>query len=143
LADFSSSGLNVSTQRIHPPVFEVKVSPQTPVGVYTIPFVASVLISTINSTGSASTPYTAPVDTVTRVVDPEFQASKKYPTIGHIISPANLTIDVLPPPTFNETFMAVWDTYSTFIAIVASGMVGVLLTFIVEHRRSRREHKKI
>jgi len=141
--DFGSSGLNVSTQRIHPPVFEVKVSPQTPVGVYTIPFVASVLISTINSTGPTSTPATAPVDTVTRAVDPEFQVSKKYPTIGHIISPANLTIDVLPPLTINETFMAFWDTYATFIAIVVSGMVGVLLTFVVEYRRSRRVHKEI
>ena len=139
--DFSSNGLNVSTQRIHPPVFEVKVSPQTPVGVYTIPFVASVLISTTNSTGSSSTPATARVDTVSRVVDPEFQASKKYPIVGHITSPANLTIDVIPPLTVYETFMTVWDTYATHIAIVASGMVGVLVTFLVEHLRSRREHK--
>ena len=44
--DFSSNGLNVSTQRIQPPLFEVEVSPQTPIGAYTIPFVASMLIST-------------------------------------------------------------------------------------------------
>jgi hypothetical protein len=139
--DFSSNGLNVSTQRVHPPVFEVKVSPQTPVGVYTIPFVASVSISTTNSTGPTSTPATARVDTVTRVVDPEFQVSKKYPIVGHITSPANLTIDVIPPLTVNETFMTIWDTYATTIAIVASGMVGVLVTFLVEHLRSRREHR--
>ena len=139
--DFSSNGLNVSTQRIHPPVFEVNVSPQTPVGLYTIPFVASVLISTTNSTGPTSTPATAPVDTVTKVVDPEFQVSKKYPTVGHITSPANLTIDVIPPLTVNETFMALWDTYATHIAIIASGMVGVLVTFLVEHLRSKRQPK--
>jgi hypothetical protein len=139
--DFSSNGLNVSTQRVHPPVFEVKVSPQTPVGVYTIPFVASVLISTTNSTGPTSTPATARVDTVTRVVDPEFQVSKKYPIVGHITSPANLTIDVIPPLTVNETFMTIWDTYATHIAIVVSGMVGVLVTFLVEHLKSRREHR--
>ena len=38
--DFSSNGLHVSTERIQPPLFKVEVSPQTPVGVYTIPFVA-------------------------------------------------------------------------------------------------------
>jgi hypothetical protein len=140
--DFSSDGLNVSTQRIHPPLFEVQVSPQTPVGTYTIPFVASMLIATTYSTSPTTTAATAPVDTVTGVVDPEFQASKKYPTVGHITSQANLTIDVIPPLTFAETFMAFWETYATHMAIVVSGMVGVLMTFFVEHLRSRREHKK-
>lgn len=31
-------------------------------------------------------------DTVTGIADPEFQISKKYPTIGYITSKANLTI---------------------------------------------------
>ena len=38
--------------------------------------------------------------------------------------------------------MAFWETYATHMAIVVSGMVGVLMTFFVEHLRSRREHKK-
>ncbi|MPZ08398.1 MAG: hypothetical protein GEU26_18620 [Nitrososphaeraceae archaeon] len=139
--DFSSDGLNVSIQRIHPPLFEVEVSPQTPVGAYTIPFVASMLIATTYSTSPTTTAATATVDTVTGVIDPEFQVSKKYPTIGYITSQANLTIDVIPPLTVNETFMAIWDTYATHIAIVVSGMVGVLMTFFVEHLRSRREHR--
>ena len=50
------------------------------------------------------TPATAAVDKVTGVVDPEFQVSKKYPTIGYITGPVNLTIDVIPPLTFSETF---------------------------------------
>jgi hypothetical protein len=112
------------------------------VGTYTIPFVASMLIATTYSTSPTTTAATAPVDTVTGVVDPEFQASKKYPTVGHITSQANLTIDVIPPLTFAETFMAFWETYATHMAIVVSGMVGVLMTFFVEHLRSRREHKK-
>jgi hypothetical protein len=140
--DYSSNGLNVSTQRMHPPLFEVEVSPQTPLGTYTIPFVASMLIATTYSTSPTATAATAPVDTVTQVVDPEFQVSKKYPTIGYITSQANLTIDVIAPLTFEETFMAFWDTYATHLAIVVSGMVGVLMTFFVEHLRSRREHKK-
>src|SRR5918911_2086595 len=46
---YSSNGLNVSTEKIQPPLFKVKVSPQTPVGVYTIPFVASLSITTTSS----------------------------------------------------------------------------------------------
>jgi len=137
--DFSSNGLKVSTQRTHPPLFEVEVSPQKP---YTIPSAASMLIATTYSTSPSATAATAPVVTVTEVVDPEFQVSKKYPTIGYITSQANLTIDVIAPLTFEETFMAIWDTYATHIAIVVSGMVGVLMTFFVEHLRSRRERKK-
>ena len=46
---YSSNGLSVYTEKIQPPLFKVKVSPQTPVGVYTIPFVASLLIQTTSS----------------------------------------------------------------------------------------------
>ena len=74
----SSNGLSVSTERIQPPLFKVEVSPQTPVGVYTIPFVASLLIQTTSSKLPMFN------DTVTGFVDPEFQVSKKYPTTGDI-----------------------------------------------------------
>ena len=50
--DFSSNGLNVTTQRIQPPLFKVEVSPQTPIGAYHIPFVASMLISTTSTTST-------------------------------------------------------------------------------------------
>ena len=50
--NFSSTGLHVSTQRIQPPLFKVEVSPQTSVGVYNIPFVASVLIATSYTTST-------------------------------------------------------------------------------------------
>jgi hypothetical protein len=140
--DYSSNGLNVSTQRMHPPLFEVEVSPQTSLGTYTIPFVASLLIATTYSSSPTATAATAPVDTVTEVVDPEFQVSKKYPTIGYITSPAKLTIDVIAPLTFEETFMAFWETYATHMAIVVSGMMGVLMTILAEHLRNRKERKK-
>jgi hypothetical protein len=139
--DFSSNGLNVSTQRMHPPLFEVEVSPQTPLGTYTIPFVASMLIATTYSTSPTSTPATATVDTATEVVDPEFQVSKKYPTVGYITSPANLTIDVIPPVTVNESFMAFWVTYGTPLVILAGGAVGAFSSFFIDYMRSRREHK--
>jgi hypothetical protein len=88
------------------------------------------LIATTYSTSPTATAATAPVDTVTGVVNPEFQISKKYPTVGYITSQANLTIDVIPPLTFEETFIAIWDTYATHMAIIVSGMVGVLMTFL-------------
>ena len=48
--DFISNGVSVSTQSIRPPLFRVEVSPQSPVGAYTIPFMASLLIQTTSST---------------------------------------------------------------------------------------------
>ena len=139
--DFSSNGLHVSTQSIQPPLFNIEVSPQTPIGVYTIPFVASMIIATTYSTSPTSTPATATVDTVTEVLDPEFQVSKKYPTIGYITSPGNLTIDVIPPLTVNETFTAFWVTYGTPLVGLTGVVVGVFSTFFIDHLKSRREHK--
>jgi hypothetical protein len=131
---YSSNGLSVSTERIQPPLFKVKVSPQSPVGVYTIPFVASLLIQTTSSK--------LPNHKVTGFVDPEFRISKKYPTIGYITSKANLTISVIPPLTANETFMAFWVTYGTPIVILAGGAVGASTTFLINELNTRREHKK-
>ena len=140
-SDFSSNGLHVSTQRMQPPLFKVEASPQTPVGAYTIPFETSMLIATTYSTSPTATLATAKVDTVTGIVDPEFLVSKKYPTIGYITSPANLTIDVVPPLTFYETFTAFSVSYGTPIAIVAAGIVGAFMTFFIDHLRRRRERK--
>ena len=136
--NFSSNGLSVSVQRIQPPLFEVEVSPQSPVGVYTVPFEASMLVQTTSST--------APMfnETVTGIVDPEFQVSKKYPTTGDIIGKGNLTIEVLPPLTVNEEFMAFWNTYGTAIVILGSGAAGVIATFFIDYMKSlksRRKHK--
>ena len=139
--DFSSNGLHVSTPRIQPPLFNVEVSPQTPIGVYTIPFVASMIIATTYSTSPTTTPATAIVDTVTKVLDPEFQVSKKYPTIGYITSQGNLTIDVIPPLTINETFTAFWVTYGTPLVGLTGVIVGAFSTFFIDHLKNRREHK--
>ena len=132
---YNSSGLSVYTEKIQPPLFRVKVSPQSQVGVYTIPFVASLLISTTSSQFPMFN------DTVTGFGDPEFQVSKKYPTTGHITSNGNLTINVIPPLTIHETFSAFWITYGTPIVILAGGAVGASTTFLIDYLKSRREHK--
>ena len=105
------------------------------------------LIATTYSTSPTATAATAPVDTVTQVADPEFQVSKKYPTIGYITSQAKLTIDVIAPLTFEE-IMAFWDTYATHMAIVVSGMVGVLMAFFCgtsekQKRTQKRRNEKV
>jgi hypothetical protein len=136
--NFSSNGLSVSVQRFEPPLFEVEVSPQSPVGVYTVPFEASMLIQTTSSTSKIFN------GTVTEIVDPEFQVSKKYPTTGDIIGKGNLTIEVIPPLTVNEEFMAFWNTYGTPIVILGSGAAGVFATFFIDYLKSlknRRKHK--
>ncbi len=136
--NFSSNGLSVSAQRMQPPLFEVEVSPQSPVGVYKVPFEASMLVQTTSSTSPMFN------NTVTEIVDPEFQVSKKYPTTGDIIGKGNLTIEVIPPLTVNEAFMAFWNTYGTPLVILSSGAAGVFATFFIDYIKSvksRREHK--
>jgi hypothetical protein len=133
---FSSNGLSVSTEKIQPPLFKVKVSPQTPVGVYTIPFVASLSITT---TSSKSPMFN---DTITGFGDPEFQVSKKYPTTGYITGNANLTISVIPPLTVHETFNAFWVTYGTPIVILAGGTVGAFSSLFIDYLKDRKQQKK-
>jgi hypothetical protein len=118
-SDFNSNGIHVSTQRIQPPLFKVEVSPQTSVGTYTVPFVTSILIQ-------SSVTSTKPIfnDTVSGFVSPEFQVSKKYPTIGYITSPANLTITVIPPLNASEAFDAFWNIYGQPISIIMGGFAG-------------------
>ena len=124
-------------QRIQPPLFKVEVPPATPVGLYTIPIVASMLIAT-NIASPISAPATATVERATTVVDPEFQVSKKYPTIGYIAGQANLTINVIPPLTLNETFIDFWNTYGQVITLFSGGLVGAFSTLFIEHL----QHKK-
>ena len=132
---YSSNGLSVFTERIQPPLFKIKVSPQAPIGVYTVPFMASLLIQTTSSKFPMFN------DTVTGFADPEFQVSKKYPTIGYITSNANLTIQVIPPLNINERFMSFWSVYGTPIVILAGGAMGTFATFFIDYMKSRKEHK--
>jgi hypothetical protein len=118
-SDFNSNGLHVSIQRIQPPLFRVEVSPQTSVGIYTIPFTSSIIIQTTATS-------TKPIfnNTVSGFVDPEFQLSKRYPTTGYITGPGNLTITVIPPLNINDEFKGFWSTYGQPISIIMGGFAG-------------------
>ena len=133
--DFNSYGLHVSTRRIQPLEFEVEVSPQTPVGVYTVPLAASVLIQTTSLTSSMVS------DSVIGSVDPEYQASKKYPTTGYVTGPANLTINVIPALSLGEEISAIWTANTTTVNIVLGTVTGALLTFFINRMQSRKEQK--
>jgi hypothetical protein len=139
--NYSSDGISLSTKKIQPLLLKVEVSPQTPAGVYTIPFVASMSVNTTLASPTTA-PATAPVERVTRVVDPEFQVDKKFPTIGYITGPANLTIHVLPPLTFNEEFRSFWDVYGDVIGLSTAGLVGALATLFVDYLKDRKSSKR-
>jgi hypothetical protein len=132
-SDFNSNGLHVSIERIQPPLFNVQVPTQTPVGIYTVPFTASVLIQTTVTS-------TKPIfnHTLSGFVDPEFQTSKKYPTIGFITNPLmNLTITVKPPLNINDKFKDFWGTYGQPISIMLGGFAGGFASLVFGRFRSR------
>ena len=131
---YSSNGLSVSAERTQPVLFKVKVSPQTPVGVYTVPFVASLFVATTSSKLPMFN------HTVTGFVDPEFQISKKYPTTGYITGNANLTISVIPPITISEAFTGFWDKYGT--PIVTSGVAAASFTYIIDVMKNKRRGRR-
>ena len=65
------------------PLFKV-VGSQTPLGIYTVPFTASLGI-TIATTVTPTKPIFN--NTASGFVDSEFLVSKKYPTTGYITNP--------------------------------------------------------
>ena len=89
-----------------------------------------------------SAPATTAVERVTGIVDPEFQVSKKYPTVGYISGSANLTIHVIPPLTFNEEFRSFWDVYGDVIGLSTAGLVGALATLFVDYLKDRKSSKR-
>ena len=139
--NYTSSGLRVSTQRIQPPLFKVEVSPQTPLGIYTIPVVGSLIVQTTFASPT-SAPATTTIERATGFVDPEFQVSKKYPTVGYITGSANLTIHVIPPLTFNEDFRSFWGVYGDVIGLTTAGLVGSLATLFIDYMKDRKSSKR-
>ena len=80
---FYLTSRSASIQRIQPPLFKV-VGSQTPLGIYTVPFTASLGI-TIATTVTPTKPIFN--NTASGFVDSEFLVSKKYPTTGYITNP--------------------------------------------------------
>jgi hypothetical protein len=119
------NGLHVSIQRIQPPLFDVDVPRQTPVGIYTINFLTS--ISEPSTAGQIKPIFN---NKISGVIDPEFQTSKKYPVVGYVTSPTNLTVTVIPPLNVNDQFKNVWSIYGQPISIIAGGFAGGFASLI-------------
>ncbi|HET7147050.1 MAG TPA: MFS transporter, partial [Candidatus Nitrosopolaris sp.] len=114
---FNSSELHVAVERIQPPLFKIDIPQQTPLGIYTIP-----LIVTIREPSAATLTKPISINAIEGKVDPEFELSKKYPTVGYLTRPLNLTITVMAPMTIGEQFRDFWGTYGQFIGLFAGGV---------------------
>ena len=119
-SEYNYSGLYASIERIQPPLFKINVSPQTPIGFYTIPFSATLFIeTTLESVDSASN------HNESGLMKPGLQTSKKYPTFGYVTNPSmNLTVTVTAPISFDEQFKDFWSVYGQPISIIAGGFAG-------------------
>jgi hypothetical protein len=133
---FNSSELHVAIERNQPPLFKIAVPRQTPLGIYTLP-----LIVTIREPSVAT--LTKPISINTRggIVDPEFELSKKYPTVGYITRPINITLTVISPRTISDQFKDFWGVYGSFIGIFAGAFVGAFSKLLFDRRKEKKEKK--
>ena len=125
-SEFNSSGLYATIESIHPPLFKIIASPQTPEGFYIIPFTASLFLDTkIESVGTTSN------NNESIIMNPYLQSYSKYPSFGYVTNPSmNLTATVMPPLNFDEQFKEFWSVYGQPISIVAGGFAGGFATLV-------------
>ncbi len=133
---FNFSELNVAIERNQPPLFKITVPQQTSLGIYTIP-----LIATIREPSLATITKPLSTNLTSGTVDPEFELSKKYPTVGYLTKPVNFTVTVIPPMTINDKFKDFWDVYGQFIGLFAGGFVGVYFKYLFDKRKKKPENE--
>jgi hypothetical protein len=135
-AGFNSSELHVAIEENQPPLFKIAVPQQTPLGIYTIP-----LIVTIREPSVATQTKPLSINKGGGTVDPEFELSKKYPTVGYLTKPINFTVTVIEPMTINDKFKDFWGVYGQFIGLFAGGFVGVFAKFLFDRRKKKHENE--
>jgi hypothetical protein len=135
-AGFNSSEVHLTIQRIQPPLFKITVPQQTPLGTYTVPLIVKIREPSVAT-------ITKPISANLRggMVD-RVQLSKKYPTVGSIRLPVNLTITVIPPTTIRDQFKDFWGVYGQFIGIFAGGFIGAASVEIFNIRRKKKNKKE-
>jgi len=127
---FNSSELIVNVERNQPPLFEIDIPKHTPLGIYSIP-----LTVTIREPSEAVITKPINVDSLGGKVDPEFEISKEYPTVGYLTKPINLTVTVIVPMTPSDLFKEFWVTYGSFIGIFAGGFIGAFAKVLFDKRK--------
>lgn len=133
---FNFSELNVAIERNQPPLIKIAVPQQTSLGIYTIP-----LIATIREPSLATITKPLSANLSSGTVDPEFELSKKYPTVGYLTKPVNFTVTVIPPMTIYDKFKDFWDVYGQFIGLIAGGFVGVYFKYLFDRRKKKPENE--
>lgn len=134
----NSSDLHVDIERAQPPLFKITVPNRTPLGIYSIP-----LIVTIREPSEATLTKPISVNTSHGAVDPEFELSKKYPTVGYLTKPVNLTVTVIAPMSIGEHFKEFWGTYGQFIGLFAGGFIGAYAKVLFDKRKEKRDKEKM
>ncbi len=132
---FNSSELHIKAQRNQPSLFKIAVPQQTHLGIYTIP-----LIVTIREPSVAT--ITKPISINKRggTVDPAFELSKKYPTVGYLTKPMNLTVTVISPRSISDQFKDFWTICGQFIGIFAGAFVGAFAKLLFDRIKDKKEN---
>lgn len=135
---FNSSEIHVDIKRNQPPLIKITVPEQTPLGIYTFP-----LIATIREPSMATTTKPTFIAPLGVALDPKFSLSKKYPTVGYLTQPVNLTVTITPPMDIKDQFKEFWATYGHFISIFAGAFVGAFARemFGLVKRKKEKEGK--
>jgi len=132
---FNPTEVQVSIVRTQPTLFKIAVPQQTPISIYTIPL-------TVTMREPSLAIKTKPIYINTKGgIDPEFEISKKYPTVGYITQPVNLTITVIPLSTIGDQFREFWGVYGTAIGLTAGGFVGAAATLMFNRRKKKSQNE--
>ena len=133
--DFNSSNLLLNIPKIQPPLFKIYASTHTPIGIYTIPLMVTIREPSLTTTTKPIT-----INTTGGTLDPEFELSKKYPTVGFLTKPVNLTVTVISPMSISDQFREFWGIYGQFIGIFAGAFIGSIAKLIFD--RVKKKHEK-
>lgn len=133
-SSFNSSEFDVHIQRNQPPLIKIGVPKQTPLGIYTIPLIVTIREPSMATTTKPT--FTAPIG---GTVDPKFELSVKYPTVGYLTKPINLTVTVIPPKGIGDQFKDFWATYGQFIGIFAGAFVGAFAKQMFDKAKQRKD----
>ena len=74
-------------------------------------------------------------------VDPKFELSKKYPTVGYLTQSVNLTVTVIPPKGIDDQFKDFWGIYGQFIGIFAGAFVGAFARQMFDKAKRKKGNK--
>jgi len=132
---FNSSELHVTVQRNQPPLFKIAIPSQTPLGIYNVP-----LVATIREPSIATLTKPISINPRSGFIDPEFELSKKYPTVGYITKPISLTVTVIAPKSIADMFRDFWGTYGQFIGIFAGAFIGAFAKVLFDRRKKKHEY---